>query len=369
MALIALHAPTGVVVSKRDMARRESKKLGQVGARVGDAPGAGSVGPPSDDEVVASVVECLHAVAQARPRCHRPYKVQTHGEWRGTSLTARVESQRYGCAKTERPTLTAYFQTGRGKPVLSVRVAVEGAGWWAGLGDTTTATPAAEEKRWLRGARHSRRRRLSEQWHISPNETPPEITSFVLMLYLWRAGLLASAFERGGPGTDRAARIIGRHLRSKWRNDPGAVLAVLERLLGFGLPENWKQLRSYLARMAKAAMSDLAGRHNSGILQDVESLDALEKEDEDRIRRVTLAPRRVSSAPRVSKSTYYRWRADRLDDDAIERRKETRHQRQLAMRRLIDVESKTHEAARKFIQRALARGQSLESLAQRRGKR
>ena len=314
--------------------RRKSTNLSPADGQESDASGPERDTCRADDEVVTSAVECLRAVAEAGPRRHGPFQVRPHGRWIGCTIIARVESQRYGARRADRPVLTAYFhKRGRPRQVVAVRVGVEAPGWWQGLAVTTTSIRDIEGKRrWLRGARRSRRRLDGTQhWHVTPRTTPLEVTTLALYLFLWRAGLL-EPFEDGRPGRVIATGIIARHLRRRERKDTGdVVLRVLEALrLRYSFPEHWKEFRRYLARV----VGTVAERPPAGEA-DAKKLG-------------------------VGRATLYRWRASGLDVAA--RAQRLRERRQL--RDLVKEHTgKSSEAARKFVERALARDPSVASLA------
>lgn len=289
-------------------------------------------------DVIAAVSTCLHEVGSARPPRLGAFGTRRHAAWSSPDLTATVESARYGA---RRPALLTvrFGSRGSGRPLV-IRVGVAGPpGWWGSLYDSApfrtlprrpvpTARPSSSAPElWLKGARRSSRPR-EEHWQIEPKKAGSEVaTIFALLLFLRRSRELPDLGDAGL----QMMRAFARRLPE--RPDEGELFEALTRMRTFAFPRTWRDLGAYASRVVRAVQ-----------------------------RRTSLGE--VAAAELgVSRNTYYRWaRLEGGDWARMRARAHLKEHRAVLLRRLQEEAGMRPDAARKTIQRHLARPGAIEEL-------
>ncbi len=221
---------------------------------------------------------------------------------------------------------------------------------------------------------------------IEPKRTPKEVTHLALALLLWREGMMPLNPQSTPKAWAGVKAILGR-----WVRDDGEAWLVLEGLrTGYAFPNRWESLPAYIARVTRALRATEARRET---LMDPEAA-----EEQEARRRRGMPPRSTdplrgghslisvtkgAEILGVRREKVYRWgregtvplvhssdgsgRGARLDPSglaAARRRIEERRRRKQIMEVLVERGGKTFSAAKKWIQRRLQGGKTLEQIAQ-----
>jgi hypothetical protein len=271
--------------------------------------------------VVSVAARKIHELAERRPRLPAKALVSLEvGSWRGAGIEARLALARYG--ERQSPQLVLVFRDPKRSSLpVTVRVRISG--------DPALAPRA--DRRWLRGARRSSRRRArgaTEYWFVEPARTPERLTAVVILFYLCRAGFVDTPVP-GSATWDLAASITKR----PWL-EIGKLWEIHKKVRDrFTMPEDWRAFRKYLSRVTSTVMG------------------------------TTKCFQKEAQELGIGRATYYRWRKDGLDQQAIQKRAVNKGYRRAVMT-VLTGDGGTKEASRKAVQRWLKRGRPLESLAE-----
>lgn len=194
-------------------------------------------------------------------------------------------------------------------------------------------------------------------WWIDPSKTPQGATCFVLLLYLWQAGMIRlepdgeewafiKAFVRGPRG---------------YSIDDTALYEILELCRRhFALPQHWKGLRVYLGRVIRDVQRKEHGRADGIANRSGLSRRTLYRLiSQKKVPQVSLGA--LAGKIREKKEISQR---ERVFLETIDRRGSQRRLRHEATE-LLEGKGKSRAAARKMIQRHLTAGMSLETIVGR----
>jgi hypothetical protein len=217
------------------------------------------------------------------------------------------------------------------------------------------------KKAWLQALRGALHFGEGATWWIDPRRTPPDVTRFALLVFLWQARVL----DLSGSGqADRealdCARTFVRQARPTGIDEAQLYQTLVALRDHYTLPQDWKELRRYLGRVVRTVRAKEAKR-----------------------------PDPIADGVGVSRRTVYRWRSEgRLPSFSLPLvYKKLKEQTalssgekasleaatQLADRRrtrkevqdLLMERGRGREAARKFIQRRLRAGESVRTMLER----
>jgi len=342
--------------------------------RLRGAGGARSLTAQTDWEAVQTVGRELHAVMKRYqrdrwwflgennpPRANRA-DVMWHRDLasvRGPTISATIRADCYDSGKPPRisvdfvrPRIAVDLVLPRPAPKkLTLRIGLKGEGkpyGWLKL-PSLKNTHDTTRKRFLKGLRQSRvhnpskGERLERLWWVEPGKTPDETTIFVFLLYLKQVKMRDLQFD--------SQQFLERFMRRYGGNDipsgdSGMVFSIFGQMTThFTVPQDWRSLTAYLKRVIR---TELAGERSQWLQEWLQER---------------------AGALDVSERTVIRWLKNQDGNgqmsfslqsavlDKLTEKAETRTLRRLAFKALCQS-GKKKEAARKYLQRHLAAGET-----------
>ena len=206
------------------------------------------------------------------------------------------------------------------------------------------ALPLAYRQWWLKGMRRARAKKPLKGdalWWIDPDETPLDVTRFVFLLYLIQAEMIDLNQE------SEAWKFVTVFARVKDSHQYELLLGLKRMARSFALPQHWKQLRKYLKRVRR-----------TGAGEPSQKMEAIAAKGGIPVRTLYRWLNKIARKRGMPTA----WLAD--DESAmatIQDRAEQRTRRRAANLALART-GKSKEAARKFLQRRIAAGETLEQI-------
>ncbi|MCH8039054.1 MAG: hypothetical protein IH977_01755 [Nitrospinae bacterium] len=250
--------------------------------------------------------------------------------------------------QTSRP----WQPTDKANRQITVRIGLEGEGEPYGtLGlPPLKAMPEGERLFWLRGARKVLAKeptRGDKLWWIDPTRTPVEVTRFTLIFYLFQAEMID--LEQHPEIREWLMTFLYR------RTEPGTMFLALRQMKeSFALPGDWRQVRKYFAK----AIQTVEGESRT-ITKAFADEAGLPLATANRWRK-TAGREQGYTKSRVPLNEPIRARVQELARQRVHRR---------AAMVVLTKAGKSKEAARKYIQRHLAKGETFEAIIRKVGSR
>jgi len=328
--------------------------------------GAGSLAHQTDWEAVQAVGRELHAVMKRYqrdrwwflgknkpPRANRA-EVMWHRDLasvRGPTISATIRADCYDSGKL--PLISVDFVHARPAPKLTLRIRLKGEGTpygWLKLPSLKNAHDTTR-RLFLKGLRTSRVNNPSKGerlWWVEPGKTPAEITIFVFLLYLKQVGM-RDLYLDSQQFLERFIRRYGG--KDIPRGDKEKVFSIFGQMTTrFTVPQDWRSLTAYLKRVIR---TELTGEKSQWLKELAEEWE-------------------------VSERTVIRWLKNQGGKgqmsfsppsavlDKLKVKAERKTVRRLALKALC-WSGKRKEAARKYLQRHLAEGETCESIIRKFG--
>ena len=193
----------------------------------------------------------------------------------------------------------------------------------------------------MRRARAKKPLKGDALWWIDPDETPLDVTRFVFLLYLIQAEMID--FDR----ESEAWTFVTAFARVKDSHQYELLLGLKRMARSFALPQHWKQLRKYLKQVRR-----------TGAGEPSQKMEAIAAKGGIPVRTLYRWLNKIARKRGMPTA----WLAD--DESAmatIQDRAEQRTRRRAANLALART-GKSKEAARKFLQRRIAAGETLEGV-------